>query len=680
MLKEILKIYLFGFTILVIASASFVSETLAQNSDVTARVTSVKGSATYSFEKIKNRSLKKGRSLGEGYEVRTGRNSRVVVSLSDGSQIVILSNTRLVFGDFEKASSLRELLRVSLGKVRIKVNKFKNKPNPYKVRTPTASIAVRGTEFEITVSANGETRVITTEGLVEVYSLKQPDESLFSEPGRGVIVRADFTLDFLNPTLSGNNNGNTSKRTVIESETQSSSVVSSGSQTAANVYERFSGNVSRSVENFTPSRFIAFSNPHFDSLENPAYAGTFDYAEGQVYYISGLSSELIEDNSPDSIASNADSFIPIDYNIGVQGSFFTPIPKTGLVIGGSGGYVLNGVQSIPVSRGEDSTNLPGSTTNQYYDGSVIVAYKFGSKDQTSVGFSYNFLKSQGLLLFGFNQADPKETPGNGSSGYSLDQKRFTAGIKHNFDKTELGIFYRYRTGTTYLGDATLRIGDSTANINAIKSEPTSSEIGFRIRRMVTPKFFYGVEGSLLFENSRDEVSTGTVFERIRSTQNTNSNRTSAGIGFGYLLKPQTIFSVDLNGGFVNGNSTRTKDSTGELTETNKRNSKFASFHAAVQTDIWKGLFGSASINNFYRSNALDQSIFTNNLLSSKNPFGTFANDIFTRNSANYTFSDFGLGWRFNPHYIVQYTFTTDYGKTTPRHNVLFRYSFSFGKD
>ena len=677
MLKKNLNSYIFGLLLPAIALVLFSAETNAQ--DVTARVTSVKGRATYSYKNAKNQTLKKGRSLGEGYEVRTSKKSRVVVSLSDGSQLVILANTRVVFGDFEKASSLRELIRVPLGKVRIKVKKSNNKPNPYKVRTPTASIAVRGTEFEVTVLANGETRVITTEGLVEVYSLKKPDESLFSEPGRGVIVRADFSLDFLNPNLSGNNSsGNSSVGTDIEVGSKSSSIISSNSQPAANAYERFSGNVVRSVENFTPSRSIAVSNPHFDSLDNPAYAGAFDYAEGQIYFLSGLSSD--QNIADDSVSNNLDSFVSVDYNVGLQGTFFTPISDSRFIVGVSGSFVVNGLQPLEIETAENNTNLPGSTFNLYASGSLIAARTFGDQDQTTVGVSYDRLESEGYLGVTLDQNNPGNTPFFGFSLFDVTRNRFTVGVKHNFNRSELGLFYRYGRNRTILGNSEFVSNSNTNNSYQIESKSDSSEVGVQFRRTVTPRFFYGLEGSLFLEKSNDRVINGTGSTEITSTQNTNSNRTSFGAGVGYLFKPQTIFTLDVNGGFINGNSTRISDSSGEIVETNDRNSKFASFHAALQTDIWKGLFGSATVNSFYRNNALDQRIFTNNFQLQKNPFGESTNDIFRKNSVNYTFSDFGLGWRFSPNYIVQYVFTTDYGETAPRHNFLFKYSFDFGKD
>jgi hypothetical protein len=40
------------------------------------------------------------------------------------------------------------------------------------------------------------------------------------------------------------------------------------------------------------------------------------------------------------------------------------------------------------------------------------------------------------------------------------------------------------------------------------------------------------------------------------------------------------------------------------------------------------------------------------------------------------FSDAGVGWRFNKNLLVEYIFSTDFGQTSPRHTLLFRYTFN----
>ena len=135
----------------------------AQTATVEARVTSVKGAATISGNGRRSTRLVRGTTLAPGDEITTGRGASVVIDLTDGSQVVVLPNSRIVVGSYKNAASLRELLQITLGRIRVKINKFKGKPNPYRIKSPTASIAVRGTEFTVSVTALGETKVVVTE-------------------------------------------------------------------------------------------------------------------------------------------------------------------------------------------------------------------------------------------------------------------------------------------------------------------------------------------------------------------------------------------------------------------------------------------------------------------------------------------------------------------------------------
>jgi len=58
--------------------------------------------------------------------------------------------------DFETAGSVRELFENSSWEVRVKINHWGGKPNPYRINSPTASIAVRGTEFSVAVNEIGD--------------------------------------------------------------------------------------------------------------------------------------------------------------------------------------------------------------------------------------------------------------------------------------------------------------------------------------------------------------------------------------------------------------------------------------------------------------------------------------------------------------------------------------------
>ena len=166
LLRLTLAIWLFLF----IAPAS-----RAQGDYVRASVRSVKGIARiYAGTQPGVFTPKRNDPLEPGNTIETGWNGRVVISLSDGGQITVLPNSRVVLKTFIVPHSARELLEILMGRVLVKIRHVGGKPNPYRLNSPTASIAVRGTEFIVDVLSGGETVVVVREGLVEVWSRNNP--------------------------------------------------------------------------------------------------------------------------------------------------------------------------------------------------------------------------------------------------------------------------------------------------------------------------------------------------------------------------------------------------------------------------------------------------------------------------------------------------------------------------
>ena len=106
-------------------------------------------------------------NLGVGDIVRTGEGGQLTLELSDGSYIVVSENTSFEIEEYE-GSGVRDLMNIMLGKVRFFIQKLGGRPNPYRVHTPTALIAVRGTEFDVRVGEQTATEVWTYEGRVTV--------------------------------------------------------------------------------------------------------------------------------------------------------------------------------------------------------------------------------------------------------------------------------------------------------------------------------------------------------------------------------------------------------------------------------------------------------------------------------------------------------------------------------
>jgi hypothetical protein len=80
--------------------------------------------------------------------------------VSDGSTFEVFPNSEVVFRD--NPGTWRDLLDVLVGRIRVQIEKLGG-PNPNRVQTPTATISVRGTIFDVTVDDEERTTEVTVE-------------------------------------------------------------------------------------------------------------------------------------------------------------------------------------------------------------------------------------------------------------------------------------------------------------------------------------------------------------------------------------------------------------------------------------------------------------------------------------------------------------------------------------
>src|SRR5207302_1173786 len=123
-----------------------------------------------------------------GDELRTGPGAQLILEVPDGSYMVVSENSKLIVEDFW-SGNLRSLMNLMVGKVRFYVQRLGGRPNPYRVTTPTALIAVRGTTFEVTVDEAQLAEVRCLEGRVAVETVGLPDREVILEAGRKTLVR-----------------------------------------------------------------------------------------------------------------------------------------------------------------------------------------------------------------------------------------------------------------------------------------------------------------------------------------------------------------------------------------------------------------------------------------------------------------------------------------------------------
>lgn len=112
--------------------------------------------------------------------IDTGKGSLILL-LSDGSQVLVKSKTRVVLKSPESGEG--SFLQMLIGEIVAKVKKRLGETPPFRMGTPSAVITVRGTRFSVEVDKKGKTRVQVFEGIVEVEGLGEKPRAVLVEPG-----------------------------------------------------------------------------------------------------------------------------------------------------------------------------------------------------------------------------------------------------------------------------------------------------------------------------------------------------------------------------------------------------------------------------------------------------------------------------------------------------------------
>ncbi len=656
------------------AMPTLYANTLAQSGAVGAHVASVNGRVLRLSRSSPADLLKRGDVLTPNDEIDTRGGGRIVIELTDGSLITVLPGSRVVFGDYRFASSIRQLFEIMVGRVRVKINHYSGKPNPYRVNSPTASIAVRGTEFSVAVTAGGETQVVVYEGLVEVTSLSDPRRRALVEQGRGVIVRPNEDIRFFVPNRS-NEIGERDNKQNKQQGRQSSS--GNGGQdaerAAAGNYERYLDSFVQPGEAPPLARFTAFADSHLDSLENPAYATEFTAAEGHVFLLPSFSGTARRNRNP--VALGSGSLRPIDYGLLLQTSLFAPLPNSRLVMGGSFTTDHSGLQSFTLEEGTGlseplfppgatgSRAATSSTNTTSVAGSLLVARRFGSAERTSLGLGLDHTAGRGSLLDLTTETDAAGLTARQrlDAHSNIERTRISIGFAHEFAAGQkLGIFYSYGLASLYDRARNRTLNGAPLALESTRAASRPSELGLRLRGPIMKGLFYGVEGTLLAGNLDERKRGAGAADQIDREQ---FKQATLSFGLGYAPRPRTVFSFDVAGAFALANDLQRETAAGIPLNSERQRRKSLSAHGAVQTDVWRRLYVNTSIL------ALVQERETR--------FPLPANSLTRARLASYH-SDFGIGWRFTPNFLAQYVFSTDYESPPPGHSLLLRYTFNFG--
>ncbi|MCI0391021.1 MAG: FecR family protein [Acidobacteria bacterium] len=606
--------------------------------------------------------------LEPGNEIVTGGNGRVVIDLTDGSQVIVLPKSRVRLKEFRSANSVRELLYIIVGRVRVKVHHAGGIPNPYRLNSPAASIAVRGTDFIVDVLVSGETSVFVYEGLVEVSSLINPGNKRLVAPGDRVIVRPGGDISMALPGPGGELNGQ-------------SRLYKDVSQ----IYQQSINSLVQNSTEISPAFFSAFPDPHLDSIENPAYAAEFTTAQGRLSLLPSV-------RRPDSLILSqtlkqeydfrqGERPARFDYSIAPQLTFFTPIPGTRLTLGaGVSAARTNLSDLLRYEYSFDqfySSHEYNVASLNVLNLSTIAAYSLGDTNRTSIGIGLDHLSGNGSLHYISESVAGESALDNIiSSKARLARTRLSLGFAHEFSGgRKLGLYFRNGLSSsdqeyeqrliTGKGDFPW-IENYVLPIDKMYVSTVSSEIGFRWRAPLTRRLSYGFEGSYLREkiDSRSSLINKTVEEERDRAQ-----RARFGGGLGYILKSTTVFNLDLAGGFYK--TTKPEFIGGILSiphyylypqyRSDSERGIFLSAHAAMQTKLWRNSFASASYLIAFRQNYLHYKYDWSPYDKDSNKFATI-----------------GLGWKFKPNLVAQYLISlehTPYTRRVPSHTLMLRYTF-----
>jgi hypothetical protein len=139
----------------------------------------------------------RGEQLPPGTILDTG-SGRLLLRLSDGSEVIVRAHTRLQV----QQPSLTDpsYFQLLLGRIRALINKRTGGAVPFELGTPSAVIAVRGTQFDVEVNPRNVTEVDVVDGLVEVYGKNINGGSVLLEPGFSTRVGMDSGPEQPEPT------------------------------------------------------------------------------------------------------------------------------------------------------------------------------------------------------------------------------------------------------------------------------------------------------------------------------------------------------------------------------------------------------------------------------------------------------------------------------------------------
>ncbi|MBI2606510.1 MAG: FecR domain-containing protein [Deltaproteobacteria bacterium] len=122
--------------------------------------------------------LKEGAPIFAGDTIATMADAHVKLVLKDESEIVLPSSSKFTVESFSKEEKKPNVLSVFVGSLRAKVTKSASGDTKMLVKTPSATMGVRGTDFQAIYNEKTKmTSLVTFEGSVAMAKLDSPSDA-----------------------------------------------------------------------------------------------------------------------------------------------------------------------------------------------------------------------------------------------------------------------------------------------------------------------------------------------------------------------------------------------------------------------------------------------------------------------------------------------------------------------
>ncbi len=106
-----------------------------------------------------------GLPLYEGDVLKTAEASQALIEFNNGIQVALNEGTQFtILSRWEKTKGFTRILRLKHGEVWVDT---KGGPKPLEIETPVATAAVKGTEFNLMVTPEGQSTLTVIKGVVE---------------------------------------------------------------------------------------------------------------------------------------------------------------------------------------------------------------------------------------------------------------------------------------------------------------------------------------------------------------------------------------------------------------------------------------------------------------------------------------------------------------------------------